>query len=161
MLHRALSIRFIRFGIVGIGNTIVDFVILNILVFAAGFDKLPANVISVSCAMLVSYALNHSFVFRSTDQNHAKRLVPFVAVSAFGLFVIQNVIIYIFVHWLTLPADMLYFVQSALHLDLGREFVNLNTAKAAATAATMLWNYMMYKHVVFRTKNSSDASISD
>lgn len=159
VLHRALSIRVVRFGLVGIINTLVDFTILNVLVFVVGLDKLPANIVSVSCAMLVSYALNHSFVFRSDDQEHAKRFVPFAVITMFGLFVIQNVVIYVMVHAVTLPAELLYNIQNALGMDFSKEFITLNTAKVAATAATMIWNYTMYKQVVFR--NTPQQSTTD
>lgn len=140
---------FVRFATVGIVNTGVDFLILNILVFAFGLNKIPANMISVSLAMLVSYALNYRVVFRNTDSGHGKKLVVFVAITMFGLFILQNLIIYIMVHLFTEPASLASSVLNYLRINLDEQFILLNTAKIFATVVTMIWNFLMYRKYVF------------
>lgn len=140
-----------RFVAVGIFNTILDFSILNILVFAGGFNKIMANTISVSIAMAVSYLLNKYVVFRHKEEHRATKLVLFVIITAFGLFVLQNGIIYILVHLFTFPGNL---ATTILHGGLGLKnlsdsFISLNIAKALATAVTLVWNYFMYKQLVF------------
>jgi putative flippase GtrA len=147
----------IRFIAVGITNTIIDFAILNILVFAFGLNKIVANSISVTIAMLVSYSLNHYVVFRQSNENHARKFVLFIIITAFGLFAIQNLIIYFFVHIFTWPGNVATNVLHFIGLNqLSKAFVILNFAKAIASAATLVWNYFMYKKFVF-TKSKAVA----
>lgn len=143
--------RFVRFAFVGIANTLVDFTVLNLLVFGVGLNKLPANMISVSVAICVSYLLNHTVVFKQVGEghDHRKRIMLFIIITLTGAFVIQNVVIYLFVHVITFPAAILQSITDALGLNLSKEFVTLNTAKLAATACTMIWNYLLYRKYVF------------
>jgi putative flippase GtrA len=141
----------VRFAAVGLVNTLVDFLVLNILVFGVGLNKLPANMISVSVAITVSYLLNHAVVFRQVgdDSDHKRRIVLFVLITLTGAFIIQNVVIYLFAHVITFPAAILQSITDALGLNLSTAFVILNTAKLAATVCTMIWNYLLYRKFVF------------
>ncbi len=143
--------RFLRFALVGVANTLVDFAILNILVFGVGLNKLPANMISVSVAITVSYLLNHTVVFKQVGEghDHRKRIMLFVAITLVGAFIVQNVVIYLFVHVITFPAAILQSITDALGFNFSKEFIALNTAKLAATACTMVWNYLLYRKYVF------------
>ena len=70
---------------VGISNTIVDFVILNILVFLGLRATLTigqgqfliANIISVSCAMVNSFIWNRRWTFGSKEKQSCPRLLNF------------------------------------------------------------------------------------
>jgi putative flippase GtrA len=153
MLSKVWSYSGVRFVTVGVANTIIDFTILNLLVFAFDLNKILANTISVSIAMLVSYGLNHKVVFRYKGKDHAKKLVIFIAITAFGLFVLQNLIIYVLMHLFTWPGNTATSVVHALVLtSFNKEFITLNFAKVVATAVTMVWNYFMYKKFVFNNK---------
>jgi putative flippase GtrA len=150
MFNKLWSLRGVRFIAVGILNTLVDFSILNLLVFAFGLNNIAANTISVSIAMLVSYMLNHQVVFRYEGKNHAKKFLIFIAISAFGLLVLQNLVIYSLVHLFTWPADVLTTLIHGIGFkSLTNEFITLNFAKAVGTGVTMVWNYFMYRRFVF------------
>jgi putative flippase GtrA len=43
--------RKVKFGVVGIINTLIDFIIFNVMTGAVGFNVVPANLISTSAAM--------------------------------------------------------------------------------------------------------------
>ncbi len=141
----------VRFAAVGLVNTIVDFIVLNVLVFGIGLNKLPANMISVSVAITVSYLLNHAVVFKQVGDgsDHKRRITLFVLITLTGAFVIQNVVIYLFAHVITFPAAIVQSITDALGLNLSTAFVILNTAKLAATVCTMAWNYLLYRKFVF------------
>lgn len=142
-----------RFIAVGITNTVIDFLILNTLVFMFGLNNIIANSISVSIAMFVSYMLNHHFVFRYKNKDYAKKLTLFIAITAFGLFVIQNLVIHTLVHPFTFPADLVITIINGIGVhNFSDDFIILNFAKAAATGITMVWNYLMYKNFVFKEK---------
>ena len=143
--------RFVRFAVVGMVNTLIDFTVLNVLVFSVGLNKLPANMISVSVAIAVSYLLNHAVVFRQVGEgrDHKRRVILFITITLIGAFIIQNLVIYLFAHIITFPAHLLQSITNALGLNLSAAFVTLNTAKLAATICTMAWNYLLYRKYVF------------
>jgi putative flippase GtrA len=107
--------------------------------------------ISVSVAIVVSYLLNHSIVFRQVgnESERKRKIALFVLITLIGAFVIQNVVIYLFVHVITFPATILQSITDAIGLNLSTAFVLLNTAKLAATVCTMVWNYLLYRKFVF------------
>jgi putative flippase GtrA len=143
-----------RFVAVGVFNTGLDFAILNVLVFVVGFAVLPANIISTLTAMSFSYILNHSFVFKAEEARSKRQYLLFIGITVFGLLVIQNGIIHIMTNELVAIPNALYtwIVSPLFGSTFSQEFIQLNFAKATATLATMIWNYQLYKRVVFKDK---------
>ena len=127
-----------RFAVVGILNTAVDVVLLFALTWA-GLPVVLANVISTSVALGVSFLLNRSYTFRD-DGHRGRQLALFLAVTLFGLWVLQPIIIYLCALTLTLDAG--------LELLIG---------KLAATVVSTIWNYVLYSRLVFRATGSSRA----
>jgi putative flippase GtrA len=153
MISKLWKNQVVRFIVIGIANTLIDFGILNVLVFAFSFNKILANSISTIIAMIVSYILNYRVVFRHDTQGHVKKIIIFIVITAFGLLVLQNLVIYVFVHWITFPGNIGTTIIHAIGFSqLSRQFIGLNIAKALASAASMVWNYIMYKKFVFTDK---------
>ncbi len=144
----------IRFVIVGVINTLIDFGILFILV-ALGLPTIASNFVSTSVAMIFSFFANKSFTFKDTGQKTVKHIALFFIITIFGLWVIQPIIIeginLILGPWFTescivgLFGDLLgsWFKASYLVLFIG---------KVLATVATLIWNYLMYSRFVFVKK---------
>ena len=146
-----------RFLVVGLFNTGLDFSILNALVFGFGLSRLPANIISSSVAMVMSYMLNHRFVFRHDEEKNLKQFLVFIVITAFGLLVLQNLTIYIFTHQLRSVPDAMHTVLDWVVSGVfTKEFIELNFGKAVATIVTMVWNYKLYQRFVFVAKNKLD-----
>jgi len=125
----------IRFGIVGIANTALDFIILFILV-ALGLDKIPANYISTGASFIFSFFVNKSFTFKSTGGNAKKQFALFIIITIIGLWIIQPIII---------------TAISALLVNTGwASGVILFIAKIIATIASLIWNYLFYSRLVFK-----------
>ena len=82
----------IRFILVGGLNTLVDFLIYTTLRLL-GVNLVVANFISTSCGMAVSYTLNRNFTFKSTSSKKRKEIVLFISVTAFGLWILQPLVI--------------------------------------------------------------------
>jgi len=142
-----------RFIAIGIFNTLLDFSILNILVFVFDVNKIVANTISVTIALTVSYLLNKSIVFKYQHSHQTGLIVKFVLVTAFGLLVLQNGIIYLLVHKFTFPGNLAMTILHSIGLNgLSHAFINLNVAKALATAVSLTWNYFMYRYFIFVEK---------
>ncbi len=143
----------LAFGIVGAINTAVDFIILNILRIVFGMPHIPANIISTTTAMLLSFFANKRVVFGSDTKSHTREIVLFFLFTIFGLYIIQNGIILVLVEASDWPGDMLVSILKVIRLDgiFSRDFALTNTAKLIATIASMTWNYFTYKKYVFKS----------
>ena len=82
-----------RFLVAGGLNTGLDFFLLNTFVFLFGALPLIANFLSVTIGILISYVLNHYFVFRSEERLSIKKFILFFVVTGFSSIIIQSVII--------------------------------------------------------------------
>lgn len=155
-----------RFGLVGILNTLVDFVILNILVVTilpkgsvlftvtlfgisiAITGIIIAGLISGTIAMINSYIFNMRFTFRKRhiDTRHT---VYFFVITIGGLYIIRPIILKIFTDVWVWPSQFAYYITSGLHLPLSRDFDERNLALMAAVTVVLVYNYLMYKYFVF------------
>ncbi len=137
-----------RFGLVGILNTVIDFVIFNLLRLL--LPVAIAGVLSGTVAMINSYIFNQRFTFR-TKQVSTQRMVAFFALTAFGLYVIRPAVIYLFTGWWLWPASTAYNISHALGLPFTLEFVTDNAGLVAAIAVVLCYNYFTYKKLVFKS----------
>jgi len=131
----------------GCFNTALDFLILNVLTLALGFPVLVANSVSVLFGISISYALQHFFVFRFPYRISWKKFLEFFVITGFSSLILQNVIIYLF--------ELLFDTKFGNSLLLvpdaeGRHFLAINIAKFSAVLIGLVWNFLMYKFVVFR-----------
>lgn len=125
----------LRFGVVGIANTALDFAILFILV-GLGLNSIASNYISTAVAFVFSFFVNKSFTFKSTSGNVKKQFALFILITAFSLWIIQPIVI-LATTWL----------MSGFGLH---ESVVLFVAKVLATGASLVWNYIFYSRFVFK-----------
>jgi len=128
----------IRYGVVGIFNTVLDFTLLFIFV-ALGIERIPANYMSTGVSMVFSFYGNRRFAFKHTGDQKRKQFVLFVIVTVIGMWVIQPVVIWI--------------VSTAIDPYLMNKSVELFIAKLTATGASLVWNYMLYSRLVFKKKH--------
>lgn len=130
-----------RFVIVGGANTALDFVIYN-LISKFLFLALPiANMISSFLAMIFSFFVNKKWTFRAQGKNYLREIVLFFLVTIFGIWVIQSGIIFLF--------------QQIFPAFKWENFWLKNFAKIAASIPSLIWNYIMYKKVVFKSDNEN------
>lgn len=124
-----------RFGLIGAINTALDFGLLFILK-SIGLMATTANIFSTSIAFVFSFFANKKYTFRSSGTNIVREMILFVAVTLFGLWVLQTGVI-----WLVLP-----------HLSklLRSSEMGLLVTKLIATAVSMTWNYILYDKLVFK-----------
>lgn len=143
-----------KFGLVGILNTLIDFAIFNVLSSKkVGWKKIPANLASTTVAMIVSFSLNRGFVFKATGGNIYIQSLEFFAFTAFGLYVLQNIVIWFLLDAWQWPVELAWKIVQLVKLDkyMSHEFVRKNSAKAAATLVSLTWNYLMFSFIVFKT----------
>ncbi|MBE8522744.1 GtrA family protein [Amycolatopsis sp. H6(2020)] len=126
---KLISATQLRFGAVGIANTLVDALGYALLV-TLGVPLFVANFISTTTGMLLSFTLNRNFTFRAKDGDVRRQALLFFGVTAFGLWVVQ--------------AAIIFAVTSAF------PGVNLLIPKGAGIVVGLVWNYVLYHKVVFR-----------
>ncbi len=138
-----------KFGLVGILNTLIDFVIYNVLSSKVGLSLVQSNVISTSVAMLFSFAANRQVVFRKKPGSLFKEALMFFLVTAFGLYIIQTGTIKLLTEVWLAPIALGLTIAHAAGVVGHDQFLAKNGAKAIATVLSLTWNYIMYKKVVF------------
>ena len=127
--------KIIRFGIVGAINTALDFGLL-LLFTHLGLPKIVSNTLSTGMAFIFSFFANKKYTFRLSSGNVKREIVLFTIVTLFGLWVLQNGVI-----WLISP-----LCAALLH----NESLALLAAKLAGTIVSLTWNYLTYDILVFR-----------
>lgn len=132
-MRKLLSAQQLRFGLVGIGNTLVDLVGYTVL-FALGTPLAIANLVSTTMGMALSFTLNRSFTFRASGGGAARQIVLFVLVTGVGLWVIQPLVI-------LLTRDWFAGLPQALAIA---------APKFAGICVALVWNYVLYSKLVFR-----------
>lgn len=130
----------IRFILVGICNTTIDFSILFTL-RALGLPVMPANIISTTAAFCFSFFANKKYTFKGNAGNLKKQIPLFVIISLTGLWGVQTVVIFLI---------STLFATSTLD-----EGVVLLIAKIVATATSLVWNYIFYSRMVFKASDDS------
>lgn len=128
-----------RFVIVGIANTIIDFVLLFILK-AAGLPVVPANFISSTTAFVFSFTANKNYTFKDSGGDIQRQIILFIIITLIGLWLFQNIVI--------------FFTEPACVNITGSNEAGLLISKLLATSVSMTWNYVMYAHVVFKSKTA-------
>lgn len=127
--HQRRGVRqFIKFALVGISSTAIDWGIYLILTRFLGVYYLMAKMLSFSIAVINSYIWNRRWTFRSNDPAKLREFIKFLIIAIIGV-VLNSSIMYISVEHLRLN-------------DLYGLFL--------ATIIVMFWNFAANKFYTFR-----------
>lgn len=140
--------KLVRFAIVGCFNTAFDIFLLLAILKILDWSPLVANSLSVSTAITVSYFLNHRVVFRQPDAYSLRKYLRFFLVTGLGIIIIQDSAIY-------LVTDKLWVISKTMTFTfVGHNFhsrtLEILAAKLAGVLIGLIWNYSLYKYVIFR-----------
>jgi putative flippase GtrA len=125
-----LGREFLRFGLVGVVNTALDFCLFVLLYRWAGLEPLLANGLAFAVAVSNSYLMNHHWTFaRSGGERSFLAYARFVVLNAGGL-----------------------LLGTLAILVLG-EYMLPELAKLVATLLTLVWNFTSSRHFVFKPRN--------
>ncbi|WP_302623843.1 GtrA family protein [uncultured Clostridium sp.] len=119
-------IRFIKFGMVGVINTLVNWIIFFIL-NALGMYYILANIIAYILGTVNSYLWNTLWVFKYKDKTSTETTIKFIILNLIGL---------------GLNTGILYVLVDLCNLN---KFIGLVTT----TAIVMIINYIVNKLWVF------------
>lgn len=127
MSAKALIEQFLKFGVVGVIATLIDYGILMVLSQLAGWDPLPASAVSFTASLIFNYLASMRFVFeRREDISRRRELLVFVALSVVGL---------------ALNSAIMWAGTRLL----GSGAVAVTATKLVATCLVMLWNFASRK----------------
>jgi putative flippase GtrA len=147
MLYRLWEHKKFRFLCIGSFNSLCDLTILNSLVFVLHAPVWVANTVSVSFGITLSYFLNHFLVFRHHDRPNFKLFAKFFFITGIGVIALQTLIIY-----LTRPSYKKLILHThmsnLIHLE---DKISLNLAKLTAILVGLVWNYLFYSKIVFKS----------
>lgn len=77
-------LEFVKFNLVGIVNTLVDFAVFTVLTFF-GTHYMLSQVISYSCGVVNSFIMNKYWTFGAKSTPHGDEILKFIAVNVVSL----------------------------------------------------------------------------
>lgn len=140
--------QFVKFGLVGVSNTAINFGVLNGLVAASGVVKgWPLyffESIAFVCALFNSYIWNSHWSFENKNKRTTEEFVEFFLITFVGSQVNSLIV---------------FSISSYVH-PLGgiSQKLWINVANVIATLAVMFWNFFGFKLVVFRDRSKEMAN---
>lgn len=138
----------LKFLAIGGVNTTLDFVILFLLKWL-GLNEIIANSISTGITFILSFILNKKITFESNRKSNKKlfrEIILFTIVTLFGLWVIQSGIIIV-----SKPIFLSVLNNITIFNNIApKESLALLFSKIIATAFSMVWNFILYKKIVFK-----------
>jgi putative flippase GtrA len=136
ILHSA-----VRFALVGLLGTLVDFALFGTLHLAAGLPALPANTLSYSAGIVNNYVFHSRWTFRMRQKNSsAKQFVRFLFASLCAL-LLNNLVVLL--------------LAPFLHTLLNDASFNSLLAKLCAVGVGMIWNFCASHLWIFQADSRS------
>ena len=101
---KKIIIQLIKFGIVGVIATVIDFGVLMFLKELMHIDVLAASAVAFSVSVIANYILSMLFVFESRGNSKVKEFLVFVVLSIGGLLLNQ------FIMWIGTEIMTAYYL---------------------------------------------------
>lgn len=149
-----------RFASVGVMNTLIDYIVFIGLtkLFSIPLDGVwMAKLVSGSLAMANSFYFNRTWVFRKGNSKHgAQQFARFIISTLVAVYIIQLGLVQFFSSEFQLFGKIAYSILDAIGLVsiipviLTEPFVIKTVAFGLATAASMTWNFLLYKLWAFK-----------
>ncbi len=127
--------RFVKFAIVGISGLVVDYAMLNILVYGFGVQSAIAIAVAFVLAATNNFVWNILWVYPESRASFWRHFPTFLTVNAVGLG-INELILFLFEQ----PIEALF----------SNHVIGLNLTKAIAAIVVMMWNFFVNRFVTFR-----------
>lgn len=137
-INKKAGRQFIKFCIVGVLNTAIDFLAFNGLTVLFGlgsFNYVIMKAVSFLISSINSFLLNKNWVFKKKSANK-KTALKFLSVASIGLLINTAVAVATFK-----VLKSITNINTPLVANLG---------VAAGVGAVMLWNFFGYKLLVFK-----------
>jgi putative flippase GtrA len=137
--HREIK-HALKFGLVGVSGTIIDFAIVNFLIFGVGWTsplgQLYASIVSTSVALVSNFTWHRLWTFRTARTHHSGlQFAQYVTVALAGL--MFNSMIF-------------YVANQFIYSQFLPETWAVQLAKITAIGMVMFWNFGMNRIWTFR-----------
>lgn len=130
MGKRDLVGQFLRFGVVGVVATAIDYLVLMLLSQVVGWDPVPSSAISFSVSLVFNYLASMRFVFsRREGLSRRREFVIFAVLSLIGLFLNSAIM----------------WAGTGL---AGDGALAVTASKVVATAVVSVWNFASRKRLL-------------
>jgi putative flippase GtrA len=154
--------RIARFVVVGVCNAAISFGLLNLCFSYLHQGKITSSIISTTCAVLFSFAMNRNFVFSDKSRRAHHQFLPFVLVTLSGSLVVLNLVYIGCVAYLERHGAWLTsLIHSITHLRISQDIVDINLSTVAGALVAMVWNYNGYRLFVFSKKEATHETRSE
>lgn len=140
MDFRALTLKFLKFGVVGASGAVIDFGVTALCKGIFGIPDLLSNAIGFTLAATSNYFLNRVWTWKSTSKEVGIEYAKFFFVSLIGLG-LNSLIVFLLKDVSIVPR----FVDTTLDWDFW-------VAKIIATGVVMVWNFVANNYFTFRQK---------
>jgi len=136
--------RFIRFGIVGVIGSIVDFGFLNLFTLVFKLPFILSSILSFSLAVVNNFVLNRIWTFPGSRKDPIlNQLIQFGLVSVVGLLIRTPMLIW-------LEKVLIPLAEKWVPDLLTPTIVGHNLGLAIAIGVVMLWNYFANRFWTFK-----------
>ena len=136
--------RFVRFGIVGIIGSIVDFGFLNLFTLVFKLPFILSSILSFSLAVVNNFVLNRIWTFPGSRKDPIlNQLIQFGLVSVVGLLIRTPMLIW-------LEKVLIPLAEKWVPKLLTPTIVGHNLGLAIAIGVVMLWNYFANRFWTFK-----------
>ena len=145
-------VRFLKFCVVGVIGTVIDFGIFNLLHNVLGWNRILSNTLSVTAAIVNNYLWNLFWVYPETrGRQNTKKFLQFVVVSI-SAWALNTGILWSSERWLFGINGLFSGVvgRAAQMLDTEHEVLSSNAAKVLATGIVLFWNFFVNRLWTFR-----------
>lgn len=145
-------VRFLKFCVVGVIGTAIDFGIFNLLHNVLGWHPILSNTLSVSAAIVNNYLWNLYWVYPETRGHQgSKKFVQFIIVSV-SAWALNTGILWSSERWLFGTSGLFAGLvgAGAKLLDAEHKVLSSNAAKVLATGIVLFWNFFVNRLWTFR-----------
>ena len=137
--------RFLKFSLVGISGTIIDFAIFNLLIYIQ-FSSIIASTVSFIVAVFNNFYWNRNWTYLET-KNHpiVPQLISFSSVSIAGL-LIRTML------YKLLEQPSINFTEGKLseNIYFSAEVIGKNISLAFVIIIVLFWNYLANRYWTYK-----------
>ncbi len=87
MLNKQEFIKLIKFGVTGVANTAVDYIVSAIFFNLIGCPQVLSTALGFSCGVVCSYTINRSWTFKTKNGYFSPEFIKFIVVNIIGLLI--------------------------------------------------------------------------
>lgn len=126
-------VKLVKFGITGVMNTAVDFLVYTLLVSFFSMGLYVSQIISYSCGMLNSYVVNRKWTFSTKNGFFSGELVRFIVLNL----------------------SMMLLGMGIIYVCTQKLMFHKLVAKLISTLLVLIINFLISNFWVFRSRSDS------